>query len=201
MRRFLLLAASVLLSLSMLAGPVTREQAQEIASQFFMKKSGTHRAAANISVQSQAVLGQLSTKGDPLMYAVSLGNEQGFVIVSGDDRMRPVLAYSDNGDFNEATMPDNMRAWLQEYAREMRWLDAHNYQPAQTTHRAGEIKTAIAPLMVTTWDQGTPYNDLCPLDGGKRSVTGCVATAMAQVVYYNAIKSGMPGHSWLYYRL
>ena len=192
MRRFLLLAASVLLSLSMLAGPVTREQAQEIASQFFMKKSGTHRAAANISVQSQAVLGQLSTKGDPLMYAVSLGNEQGFVIVSGDDRMRPVLAYSDKGDFNESQMPDNMRAWLQEYAREMRWLDAHNYQPAQTTHRAGEIKTAIAPLMVTTWDQGTPYNDLCPLDGGKRSVTGCVATAMAQVVYYNAIKSGMP---------
>ena len=192
MRRFLLLAASVLLSLSMLAGPVTREQAQEIASQFFMKKSGTHRAAANISVQSHAVLGQLSTKGDPLMYAVSLGNEQGFVIVSGDDRMRPVLAYSDKGDFNESQMPDNMRAWLQEYAREMRWLDAHNYQPAQTTHRAGEIKTAIAPLMVTTWDQGTPYNDLCPLDGGKRSVTGCVATAMAQVVYYNAIKSGMP---------
>ena len=192
MRRFLLLAASVLLSLSMLAGPVTREQAQEIASQFFMKKSGTHRAAANISVQSQAVLGQLSTKGAPLMYAVSLGNEQGFVIVSGDDRMRPVLAYSDKGDFNESQMPDNMRAWLQEYAREMRWLDAHNYQPAQTTHRAGEIKTAIAPLMVTTWDQGTPYNDLCPLDGGERSVTGCVATAMAQVVYYNAIKSGMP---------
>ena len=192
MRRFLLLAASVLLSLSMLAGPVTREQAQEIASQFFMKKSGTHRAAANISVQSHAVLGQLSTKGDPLMYAVSLGNEQGFVIVSGDDRMRPILAYSDKGDFNESQMPDNIRAWLQEYAREMRWLDAHNYQPAQTTHRAGEIKTAIAPLMVTTWDQGTPYNDLCPLDGGKRSVTGCVATAMAQVVYYNAIKSGMP---------
>ena len=130
------------------------------------------------------------------MYAVSLGNEQGFVIVSGDDRMRPVLAYSDKGDFNESQMPDNMRAWLQEYAREMRWLDAHNYQPAQTTHRAGEIKTAIAPLMVTTWDQGTPYNDLCPLDGGERSVTGCVATAMAQVVYYNALSSRVCLKHW-----
>ena len=192
MRRLLLLTVSVLLSLSMLAGPVTREQAKEIASQFFMKKSGTHRAAANISIQSQAVLGQLSTKGDPLMYAVSLGNEQGFVIVSGDDRMRPILAYSDNGDFNEATMPDNMRAWLQGYAQEMRWLDEHNYQPQQTTNRAIAVKQRIEPLMVTTWNQGDPYNLLCPMDGSNRSVTGCVATAMAQVVYYNAIKSGMP---------
>ena len=192
MRRLLLLTVSVLLSLSMLAGPVTREQAKEIASQYFANKSGSHRAAATLQVQEQAVLGQLSSKGNPLMYAVSLGNNQGFVIVSGDDRMRPVLAYSDKDDFNEATMPDNMRAWLEGYAQEMRWLDEHNYQPQQTTNRAIAVKQRIEPLMVTTWDQGDPYNLLCPMDGSNRSVTGCVATAMAQVVYYNAIKSGMP---------
>lgn len=192
MRKLLLLTVGVLLSIAMLAGPVTREQAKEIASQYLANKSGSHRAAATLQVQEQAVLGQLSSKGEPLMYAVSLGSEQGFVIVSGDDRMRPILAYSDNGDFDEATMPDNMRAWLQGYAEEMRWLDEHNYQPAQATHRAIAVKQRIEPLMVTTWDQGDPYNLLCPMDGSSRSVTGCVATAMAQVVYYNAIKSGMP---------
>jgi hypothetical protein len=82
-----------------------------------------------------------------------------------------------------------MRAWLQGYADQIAWLqsnasdgnDVNN--KARAPQRAG--KTAIEPLVETRWNQGSPYNLLCPMIDGTRTVTGCVATTMAQLMYYH----------------
>ena len=137
------------------------------------------------------------------LYVFSMSDEGGFVIVSNDDRTLPVLGFSDSGKFDPENMPDDMRAWLQGYADEIEWLKQHDNSntPFGTVNtRAGSHdKETIAPLLTTTWAQRTPYNDLCPdYMEGKRAVTGCVATAMAQVMNYHkwpvAATEAIPGY-------
>ncbi len=192
MRRNLLLSVCFLMASVLFAGPVTKQQAQEMAAQFLAGKSITHRAASASQMHVKVVMNAVDEAGQPYLYAVQPDNQRGFVIVSGDDRFRDVLGYSESGTFDNANMPDNMRAWLQGYVDEMKHLKAIGYQPsASAAHRTSGVKKAISPLIQTRWNQGAPYNQKCPdfFTFGK-SVTGCVATAMAQVIYYSSKKAG-----------
>ena len=192
MRRNLLLSVCFLMASVLFAGPVTKQQAQEMAAQFLAGKSNSHRAASATQMHVKVVMNAVDEAGHPYLYAVQPDNQRGFVIVSGDDRFRDVLGYSESGTFDNANMPDNMRAWLQGYVEEMKHLKAIGYQPsASAAHRTSGVKKAISPLIQTHWDQDDPYNQKCPdfFEYGK-SVTGCVATAMAQVIYYSSMKAG-----------
>lgn len=142
-------------------------------------------------------LTQAQTTNDALYYVFNIGEKNGFVIVSGDDRTPAVLGYCDNGAFNPDNMPENMRAWLQGYADQLAWLQAHpeaeiadEPTPQQTSDvmkfpAKAPAKNAIQPLLQVEWGQGPPYNNNCPPFFGYESVTGCVATAMAQVMSYH----------------
>ena len=192
MRRNLLLSVCFLMASVLFAGPVTKQQAQEMAAQFLAGKSITHRAASASQMRAEVVMNAVDEAGQPYLYAVQPDNQRGFVIVSGDDRFRDFLGYSESGTFDNANMPDNMRAWLQGYVDEMKHLKAIGYQPsASAAHRTSGVKKAISPLIQTHWDQGAPYNDICKnYFVYNDAVTGCVATAMAQVMYYSAQKHG-----------
>ena len=122
------------------------------------------------------------------LYVFSMSEAGGFVIVSNDDRTLRILGFSETGVLDLENMPDEQRAWLQGYADEIAWLKQHDdgSAPFGTTRAGSHEKEAIAPLLTTTWNQRAPYNDLCPeYASGKRAVTGCVATAMAQVMNYH----------------
>ena len=107
-------------------------------------------------------------------------------MVSGDDRTEEILGYGTKGHLDNWLMPDNMRAFLQEYADAIRLLDKRGITaPAHRASRRISDKAAIAPLLKSTCNQGQPYNAACPVIDGTLSVTGCVATAMAQVMYYH----------------
>ena len=82
------------------------------------------------------------------------------------------------------TMPDNMRAWLTAYSEELRQMEAEGMKPSRRAQQTRPAKNAIKPMLVTQWDQGNPYNAMCPMVKGKRSYTGCTITATAQVLYY-----------------
>ncbi|MBR4432025.1 MAG: C10 family peptidase [Paludibacteraceae bacterium] len=166
----------------MQAGVITPALAKEYASQFTAQKQVTKMEAA-------VVFDAKDKTGHPYLYAVNLPEQGGFVLVSGDDRFRTILGYSSIG-FDEESMPENMRAWLQDYIDEMRYLESIDYQP--TLRRTHTEKAPIAPLITSTWGQDSPYNDACPLDDGKRSATGCVATAMSQLVNYHIQHYGAP---------
>ena len=176
------------------AGVVTPEQALQQAQKFIQTRedagsrtSKTPGPPAQLSIATQ-VSG---------LYVFNVANDGGFVIVSNDDRTVPILGFSDSGSIDPDDMPDNMCAWLQGYADEIVWLNEHSIivnvpeSANAPRHADRHSTTAIAPLVQTKWNQRAPYNNLCPLyDGTNRAVTGCVATAMAQVMYYTETKAG-----------
>ena len=126
--------------------------------------------------------------GDTPFYVFNVKQHGGFVIVSGDDRTEAILGYSKQGTFDLDNMPDNLRWWLEEYARQLRAIETHQAMP---TPRRAQTSTmsAIEPLIKTQWHQSNPYNLMTPISKNsngeeKHCVTGCVATAFAQVMNY-----------------
>ena len=166
---------------------VSPEQAKEIASKFLKgqstKQGGRRNAPSANMLKTAVVFNAKDMAGQPYLYAVSATLQDGFVLVSGDERFKAVLGYSDVSNFDEQNMPDNMRVFLQGYIDEMKYLESINYQPTKAAPRRSMSNVDV--LMTTTWNQRAPYNNQCPLDNSQRSATGCVATAMAQVVNYH----------------
>lgn len=119
------------------------------------------------------------------LYVFNRAGNEGFLIVSADDVVTPLLGYADAGSFDAEAMPDNLRAWLEEYTSQIAWASTATSGGARTVGGARPSRAAIAPMCATLWNQSSPYNDMCPLYQGKRSVTGCVATALAQVLKYH----------------
>lgn len=204
MRKTILLFFCSLLSGVLYAGPVSKEQARQTASQFLAAKGGSHRAPSLLAEQAP-VLNAVDKAGHPYIYAFNAGSNGGYVLVSGDDRFREVLAYSASGSFDNDQLPAHVKAWLQGYVDEMQYYASIGYQPSTeaatassssssagiTLHRA--VKAPIIPLLTTAWGQDEPYNLQCPVffeEKYGRCVTGCVATAMAQVVCYTAKHAG-----------
>ena len=119
----------------------------------------------------------------PALYVFS--EQDGYVLISAEDGARTILGYAD-GAFDVDNMPQNMRVWLQMYADEI----ARVSKRAMSAPSIEDVEyfPVIEPLLgKTTWNQSAPYNAHCPIDPNtqQRSVTGCVATATAQVMYHH----------------
>lgn len=178
-KTFYALTLLLLCATQALADKITEQQALEVASNFF-GKNVKMRAATNAR---EAVL-QLA-HADEGYFAFNRGTTSGFVIVAADDMVPDaVLGFADNGTFSADSMPDNLRWWLGEYARELAYATTHGGGAAvlsEPTPRRADIE----PLVTAQWNQGAPYNNLCPKANGTPCPTGCVATAVAQIMYYH----------------
>lgn len=124
-------------------------------------------------------------------YVFLNGENKGFTIVSGDDRMPAIIGYSDHGTFSKENVPEAMAAFLDMYSDMEKELVAGDKSAKAAVAEARALREAksskaVAPLLGNIkWSQNEPFNNLCPLyDGNNRSVVGCVATAMAQVMAY-----------------
>lgn len=185
MKNKLLLTACLLylFNIASQAAPVTANVAKQHAATFLSQLSGTGRPSASrvASMQRTLTLAYAGKSGseDACYYVFNKSQSAGYIIISGEDRMPAVLGYSDSGAFNYNNIPDNMRAFLGEYAREAEYLRSHPAVENNTT--TDTYTTAVEPLLKNiTWNQTKPYNNSCPSD----YPTGCVATAMGQVMYY-----------------
>lgn len=172
------------------AGPVDKQQAQQQAQAFFAKKGKTLK---KVSKPYKAPRKAAATD-EAYYYVFNSEGNNGFVIVSGDDRTAPVFGYSDTGSFDENNIPENMRAWLEGYVEEIKALDSEtpvvsSDAPLTRMRKAESVMRPIAPLITAKWNQNSPYNDNCPTYNGSKCATGCVATAMAQVMYYYRAQS------------
>ncbi|MDE6198495.1 MAG: C10 family peptidase [Muribaculaceae bacterium] len=133
----------------------------------------------------------------PAAYLFDRGNGAGYLIVSADDEVVPLLGYSDAGCIDVADMPDGLRYWLGYYAAEI-----ENVRTSGTVSALAATspeRRAIAPMLTTRWNQSAPYNNMCPTVGSNRCVTGCVATALAQVMKYHnwpAKGRGSNSYTW-----
>ena len=116
-------------------------------------------------------------------------NEKGFIILSADNLAYPVLGYNDDGQFDPYNIPPQLEAMLEYYAEQIeraRIYEATSLMsiPQQNLPLADAGLEPINPLIKTQWDQDEPYYYECPTYFGKYCYTGCVATAMAQIMNY-----------------
>ena len=176
------------------------ERALEIARQF--STTDTKLKSMSASPAQMKVVYTAKPEGSPadsddngLLYVVSSGDNAGYVMVAGDDVVsNPVLGYSTGGEFDYGTAPDNLKWWIGEYARMIEYAAEHGMAVAETP----KFDTSLDPMIKTHWNQDYPYNNLCPwLDEGYRGYTGCVATAMAQVMkYHEGPERGTGSHTY-----
>ena len=167
------------------AGPVSKQQAL-VQAQSFMKSIGRN-LSSNTTIRRAPK--KTAQNDNSYYYVFNADNNNGFVIVSGDDRTEPILGYSDTGSFDLDNLPENAQAFLEEISNEIEYMDAKGLSSQRRV--AEPAKRAIAPLLTCIWGQGNPYYNSCPTDPGTGtlSVTGCVATAMAQILYHHRAKA------------
>lgn len=197
---------TIALVMSLLAGgwlhalPVDETTAHRVAVNFW----NTYRPLQVSSVASLKVM-----PFDELQHMYVFGNnDDGFVIVAADDCVRPVLGYSFDDPF-PVRLHSELRYWLSTYehqislavkarrATDPRWASLlADETPVQP------VSLQVVPVLCATkWDQGDPYNGLCPFDSvrGDRAVVGCVATAMAQIMKrWNHPSCGTGSHSYVH---
>jgi hypothetical protein len=191
-------------SLSFLNAKPVNEYSAKLAGFNFLRYK-----AASISIHGidelQLIYKTTSTD-DVTTYFYVFNFEHGFIIVSGDDVVLPILGYSGEKEFQTTRMAPNVSKWLESYKSQIRFaivnkLDAtpeiiqawEELKSNEGAVNSSSQRASVDPLLHTIWDQPAPYNDLCP--GG--SVTGCVATAMAQVLkYWNYPAKGQGFHSF-----
>lgn len=193
-KHFLMMIALLLFSMNSIGAPISRQQAQQIAAQFLGGKSTLHRVPSASEMAADVVFDKVNAAGEPYLYAVHAAKGTGYVIVSGDDRAPAILGYIEHGSYNEDVMPENMRSWLQHYADEIELLQRYDLTtPRRSMANAGD---PIAKTTTSLWDQSAPYNLECPMatsykdaaltqinHEAEHTVTGCAATAVAQVLY------------------
>ena len=204
MKKTLLLLWIALFSISIYANPIDGKTALKIANNFYTIQ--LKKASANFTLAyectSQARSTNKNVQIDKKTYYYVFNNaDQGFIIISGDDATYPVLGYSDSGSFDIKERADNFTKWMENYKKQIRYVMENNIQATAeiklqwkkildgTVLEAKSTKT-VSPLVTAQWSQSPYENADCPADAdagsynGYHAVSGCPATAMAQIMNY-----------------
>ena len=214
MKKLTLSFMMLCLALTTMAEPIGKQSALYSAQSFMLAK-GKQVAATQTSSRSKAA-GQ---DAQSYYYVFNAENNGGYVIVSGDDRVEPILGYVDHGSFDPDNIPENMRSWLQLYADQIKYIVDNDIQPGdpriRKRNKVQGVKHSVGEMLTTRWNQGRPYNLTCPdyylekdqdetttLPKKSGPATGCTATAMAQLMYFyrypEKVKKDIPAYSITY---
>jgi hypothetical protein len=191
--------------------PLDEAITKKAGQNFLMYSSGVKafKSGSNLNLVYKSVS---DATGSNQVYFYVFNSANGFVIVSADDRTIPILGYSDEGIFDVSKMTLGLIKWLDGYKYQISAIVANNIQATTDISNSWadllnpspqsapmQASTAVAPLTQTQWDQLPFYNEQCPFDKGRNrhAVTGCVATAMAQVMrYWSYPAFGLGFHSY-----
>lgn len=190
-----LVAAMALCSTTAKADNISLEQAKSAAAYFM----GNYMNAEKLTADDLTLVYQIdnSDLNIPAEYFFNVG-DCGWIIMGGTTAIDPVMAYSDEGSLVMDKLPDNMMWWVKGYAdliSEIQVLDIkENFPVSKQWYELenhllkGSTKGQQIVLMNERWGQGDDYNPTynyyCPQVGARWSVTGCVATALAQICHY-----------------
>lgn len=181
------------------AGEIDKSTAKKVAVNFFYERIQQLESSDYAKINADEIF-TISTNGETALYAVNISGG-GYVLVAAYDNVRPVAGYSLRGKYTELDQPPQFADLLEQYKHQI--ADANALQIAASsevkqmwdrllTDDPSQLKPlllekSVEPLITTTWDQGTYYNEMCPADPagpGGHCYTGCVATTLGQVVNY-----------------
>lgn len=210
-----LLIWPLLLSAQTISKEVAQAKAVRFFSQFKQGKTVGHVDAlwapiaqtgqhATVAAKMQKAPAQQKKDESAPYYVFNASDGKGYVIVSGDERAREILGYSETGSLSSETMPCGMKILLDSYAAEIRRLSTTPYpKEVENSKEGGEIfnklaapmkisstRINISPLVSCQWGQSSPYNGQCPRSGYSQCIVGCAATAMSQILYYWGHQNG-----------
>ena len=186
-----------------LAKPVGPDQAKKAALTYIKKA-----VPAYAKLSAESLVDITSTTPFREFYVFSI-DQKGFILVSGDNNVVPILGYSTSGNFPGENMPDNFRGWLQGYEREIAYIREHSVAESEELNSqwrqlleddAPDFEVIIEPLITTTWAQTAFYNNTCPLDANAPTgfnghvPAGPVAVAVGQILRYYRWPEYLPGH-------
>ena len=193
---FLSLFISVILTASLFAKEIPLAQAEKVAINFFFEKTNTYDAAVPFS-DIQIVE---SYKVADAYYVVNF--KKGWVIVAADDAMTPVIGYNFEGNFPAPeNQGENVKSWMQNFVDQVQYIHTNQIEAEASVladwkkYASNKPDALLSPgdrdeveiLLTGKWNQDNPYNLQCPEDAagpGGHVYVGCVATAMAQILYY-----------------
>lgn len=183
--------AAILCIIPAVAETVSVSKASAAASAFFNGRSGTRSGLRPTLVWTGTSSGTRSAS-DPAFYVFNF-NGGGFVVIAGDDAAQPVLGYSETGSFRADNLPSNIRDWFDGYASQVEFIRKNRLTATADIVQAwnavmgGLLKDSgnKKELKTPTWGQDEPYYGNCPEVDGHKAVTGCVATAVAEIMRYH----------------
>ena len=191
MKRFtMILALLLMVVMPMMAERVAPETARKVAETFLNNNGAKSSQLTDLTKEA----------GFSNLYIFNA--EQGFVIIAADDCVKPILGYSLTGRFVVEGLPTNILKWLESYNDAIQHAMKNSFKATTETTQlwkdltegktgVQEVVEIVHALVKTQWNQGSPYNNLCP------GVTGCVATAMAQIMkYWGFPEHGIGSHSY-----
>ena len=198
---------ALLVSVSLFAERITLEDAATVANNFMNVAVTSVNGVKKAAPAKRMVRKAMNTTEEPQYYLYENENGEGWVIIAANDAVTPVLAYSETGHFRTDNMPSNIRHWMGKYDKFIKRIETDGVEAAEETKaewkalrkgvRKAQAAVVVGPLIQTQWDQDAPYNNLCPGTGSNKAYTGCVATAMAQVMnYWQWPKRGIGSHSY-----
>lgn len=170
------------------AEKISQQQAKDYALSFFSRQSRSSSPNAMLKLVWEGNQKQSRTTETPAFYVFNRGNEEGFVIISGNDNTRPVLAYSYEGSFDGRDMPDNVKAWmtaLEEGVRcQVKQAHTRSSRASKEWNEVTQFSKEI-DLDTPNWNQSSPYNLKCPVVNGTHCYPGCANTATAIVMGFH----------------
>lgn len=162
------------------AGVVNKYEAKQKVHQFLANK-GIQMNVKDIPYEYKS-----ADFSDALLYIYDDKDGEGFVVVSADDNTDFVLGYSESSQFDAKNIPSNMQGWLEGMTQQIEYARAHGL-----VNRASAYPyPAISKLCTSEWNQDAPYNQYAPVVSGQRCPTGCLATAVSQIMYYHKWPEG-----------
>ena len=202
-KNIFVLLLSILAFQICLAAPRSYKQARAIALQ---KAAALGVVNPKASLSKQSPGGAEETDGKAF-YLFNNGGNKGFVIVSGDDRLPEVIGYATSGTMAEDNMPIQLKSLLEafekqygEMAGDDARLESAMAERMALAESSAAAKVSVSPLLGDImWDQSEPFYNMCPISEGRHCATGCVATAMAQVIRYyrypTQLKNNIPSYT------
>ena len=180
MKRTLLLVLTAFSNILLAnAEPITKARALSIATKYINNPKLSNDTPKTRSSQANE---------QPAYYIFTNPNDKKFVIISGESKLNELVGYGDKMTENPNDQPPYFKLFLKEYERVVK--EVRSKATATTPQRP--IKRKVEPLLTCKWSQYDPFNKYTPLSNGQHTPTGCVATATAQVMFYNKWPKNRP---------